>query len=181
MVLSEEVKREIGQLWLFAEHYFSLATRLKRKLPKNYLNKTARDIANKYPNPSDASGNDKRLLLVTAHLSSCSVRLCTIEETLEEKLPGDSRIFPDYLKHCANYKTVQQLQKVLTRNKDKHTHQMLRDNVAHTERSFRTNKHKNLYEARQRTLELLRYQEIYDSVNKVVQRFKKELGAKNIL
>ena len=175
------MNREIGQLWLFARHYFSLARRLKKKLPENYLNKTPRDIAHKYPNPSDAKSNDKRVILMTAHLSSCSVRLYTIDETLEEKLRRNSRIFPDYLKQYANYKTVQQLQKVLMRNKDKHIHQMLRDNVAHTERSLRSKERKNLYEARQRTIEKLTYREIYDSVNKVVQRFKKELVGKNIL
>lgn len=176
------MEREIRQLWLFSKHYFSLARKLKKKLPENSLNKTLLDISYKYPNPFDATGNDKRLMVMTAHLSSCSIRLCTIDERIEKNLGKSSRIFPNYLNEFKSSKKIIQLQAALRQNINKHIHQMLRDNVAHIERSPASKKQKgNLYEARQRVLESLTYQKTYDSVDKVLQKFKKELNEKNVL
>ena len=119
---------------------------------------------------------------MTAHLSSCSVRLVTIDERIERNLGENNRIFPNYLNESKSPKTAAQLQTALLQNKDTYIHQMLRDNIAHIERSPHKNKQKeNLFAARQSTLESLPFHEIYDSINKVVQRFKKELVTKNVL
>lgn len=127
------MKREIGQLWLFAKYYSSLARRLKKKLPENYLNKTPLDISDKYPNPFDATGNDKRLMTMTAYLSSCCVRLYTIDDRLEDS--SMDRIFNDkYWIKIDENRTVPDIARELETDKDKYIHQMLRDNVAHPER-----------------------------------------------
>ena len=176
------MKREIRQLWLFAKHYFLLAKRLKSKLPPKYLNKTPRDISNSYPNPAAAKVKDKSLMLMTAHLSSCSVRLVTIDERIQKNLGETDRICSNYLDLCKSGSSVTQLQKILLQKKDEYIHQMLRDSVAHIERSPHRNKHKeDLFEARQQILEKLTFREIYDSIDKVVQRFKKGLVVKNVL
>lgn len=173
------MKREIGQLWLFAKHYFSLARRLKNKLPAEYLNKTLREISYKYPNPIAATGHDKSLMLMTAHLSSCSMRLVTVGERLEKNHMG--RVFADkYSEKFNKSQCVGEIAKELMKNRNKYIHKMLRDNVGHIEREKKTNR-ANIYEARQQTIEKLTFGQIYDSIDKVVQRFKKELAAKHLL
>ena len=179
------MKREINQLWFFAKYYFSLATKLNKKLPQKCLDKTPGYIAKKYLNLSDASRDAKRAILMTAHLSSCCVRLVTIDERIKENFGRSNRIFPNYLnksKNSKTTKTIAQLRTILLHNKGKYIHQMLRDNVAHIERSRHRNKRKeDLFEARQRALESLTYREIYDCVDKVLQRFKEDLVVRNLI
>jgi len=182
MVLNGEEKREIRQLWLFAKHYFSLARRLKKKLPAVYLNKTPRDIADKYPNPFDATGHDKRVMVMSAHLSSRSVRLRTIDERIEKNLGENNRVCSNYLNLCKSGRPVAELQRILLQKNEQYIHQMLRDNVAHIERSPHRNKHKeDLFKARQQTIENLTFREIYDSMRNVVKTFKKNLKSKHLL
>jgi len=123
-----EGMREIHQLWFIALHYFRLSKRMKRSLSRNLLNKiTMQDIADRLSNPADIFGDTKRLMLLTAHLSSCATRLNTIEFILGK----NSRRLQMYnrLRDKKSNLTQQDLE---TQSKDI-VHFLLRNTVGHGE------------------------------------------------
>jgi len=69
---------EIKELWEVAKNYLALADQLKGKLGHILLSKTIINLT------IDDRLNEN-FLMFSAHLASCAIRLCTIDEKLDSK------------------------------------------------------------------------------------------------
>jgi Mg2+ and Co2+ transporter CorA len=156
-------KREIKQLWFMAKHYFSLSTRIKNKLNTAQLKLTPKDTAQTWNNQPKPSSNLKRFTLMLAHLSSCAIRLNTIDEIL------NSTRWQIY----QQIKRNKQLSIRILRKKSKNIiHCLLRHIVAHSEPS---SKSKSQYIEMENYLQSLSLQQIYTKMNSVINSIRKEL------
>ncbi len=169
--------REIRQLWHVAETYFQGAREL-RDANSNHLHQKSTRIAKFYEQaiPTDQHKRDLNILL--AHLSSAAVRLVTIDERFKED--HNYRITPPYGQEVGNTKSQTQLTKALMAKRDPYIHQMLRDNVAHVERSKKPGNQK-LWHARQEAIDSMRVEQIFNAMAAVMEKFRKELVAKGVL
>lgn len=96
--ITDDDRREISQLWFIASYYFECATKISNEVDK-YLEKTVQEITDIYKKQCkpDCSKEEipqdilKKIMLLNAHLGSCAVRLCTIDEILGQKYNSSER------------------------------------------------------------------------------------------
>jgi hypothetical protein len=174
--LPDGKKREIDELWFAASYYFSQACKRQKKSPKKWLKKTPKNISVPYRKPSAYTKQEKNLRIMTADLTSCAIRLFTIEERLEESCGGNNRVFPNkYLDNCKKLTTVADIETELKQKLDKYLHQILRDNTVHIEQSTSKNNKINIYQARQNIIVDISYQKIYNLITKSFKTFEAKL------
>ncbi len=113
-----------------------------------------------------------------AHLSSAAVRLVTIDERFKED--HNCGITLPYKKELKYTQSQKQLKKAFVVKKDQYIHQMLRHNVAHDERS-RKSGNQMLLHARQEAIESMSINQIFNAMDAVMEKFRKELIKKRIL
>ncbi len=163
-----------------------------RELNPSCQNFKCADVAQFYEPGIPPKGSAHSIAnLQIAHMSSAAVRLCTIDE----RCP---RINPRYLDLIKSEKkdkppqrfdglTDDQIRERLTQELlgriDMWIHQMLRDNIGHTERSEAGNHKfkKLLWSARQDVIESLTIVQVVTAMEKVMKDFKKELIDKHII
>jgi hypothetical protein len=150
--MKDKYQREITQLWWVAELYSKMAEKTKNKLKKKELQTTVKEHADRCNNISDINGTDKWLMLLTAHLTSCAVRLCTIDDIMH----SDRQRFYKQL-----VKDNELEDSSLRNNLDKIVHYLLRHNVAHPED---WSKRKMQYGKMQTTFMNLTIYELYDNM-----------------
>jgi hypothetical protein len=147
-------KREIRQLLIVAKYYFILAKRQVRKITKEDLRKTPRI----FESEDFQKKSSKSLLLFTAHLGSCAVRMTTIDELLQSdrwkyyKDIKDKKIQPD------------------DDNIRKFIHHLMRHNIGHNE-SYRSKDFKEIREYFNRTT----FEKMYEGINNVLKDMEKEI------
>jgi hypothetical protein len=174
-VVNMKHDREIRQLWDVAVEYCDAAKALLKSNP-NYRRYRSSRIALFYERgiPVDKSQREPNIIL--GHLSSAAVRLCTIEERFWED--HRCRITKPYKAEAERTSNQNQIKIALVKNKDIYIHQLLRQNVAHIERA---RKGGALWHTRQEALESLKVEEILQSMQKVMDKFRKELAGKRII
>jgi hypothetical protein len=122
--MKDKYQREITQLWWVAERYSKMSEKTKNKLKEKELQTTVKEHADRCHNISDIKGPDKWLMLLTAHLTSCAVRLCTIDDIMHSERQR-------FYKQLVQEKDLENSR--LRNNLDKIVHYLLRHNVAHPE------------------------------------------------
>lgn len=116
---------EIKKLWFVAEKYYDLAMDEKTNVPAEELRLTVEELSNRSPNLLDLK-SDQHLIYFSAHLSSCAVRLCSIEENLKSK-----RL--DRYNEIIGWSDLDRIQKRIRTSMNIYIHFFLRHMVAHSE------------------------------------------------
>lgn len=125
--LSQDHKREMRQLWFVAESYWSRARELlDDDLDDERLDTSVSTIARWFNEGIPAEEWQRRITLSVAHISSCCVRLSTIDERWgrtgeKEKV---SRLTDQRMRDHMTESDVKQLRCI---------HELLRHNVGHKE------------------------------------------------
>lgn len=140
--------REIGQLWFAGLYYFECATKVKNDIKNDFLNYTVQEITDIYEKQNDPNYTGekipieicKNIMLFTAHLGSCAVRISTIDELLGEKyqVKGRWKLYKKLDKNNTKYKIKKNLNQII--------HFLLRHNIAHYEKKPLSNQRKNMQE-----------------------------------
>jgi hypothetical protein len=84
--MTDEQIREIKQLRFIGTYYFVLSQKIKNRLPKDILASSVRVITDRFSREQAFKGDQRRVMLLTAHLGSCAIRLATIDEILGEDI-----------------------------------------------------------------------------------------------
>ncbi len=116
---------EIKKLRFVAEKYYDLAMDEKKSVLNEELKLTVAELKNKCLNLSDLQSN-QHLIYFSAHLASCAVRLCSIEEILESK-----RL--DRYNEIIGWHDVGKIQNRIRTSMNIYIHFFLRHMVAHSE------------------------------------------------
>lgn len=165
--LTNEQKREIRQLWFVAEHYFQEATKLTKIFSSN-LNQTGKEIERFFelniPNDEIKCG----LTLLSAHLASAAVRLCTIEDRLQTGLI-------DSVEGVCG-KDMESIRAQYKRGIEKYLPYLLRHNIGHIEDGESNAPYKqDRWKARKIVLESESLISVYSVMDSIFQDFKKHL------
>ncbi|MFQ5800052.1 MAG: hypothetical protein ACE5H0_15350 [Bacteroidota bacterium] len=168
--------REIRQLWHIAKTYFQRAKEL-RDANKNHLRQKSNRIAKFYEKAIPTDQHKKELSILVAHLSSAAVRMVTIDERFRED--HNYRITPPYGQELKYTQSQARLKKALMAKRDWYIHQMLRDNVAHVERSRKPG-NQTLWHARQEAIESMSVEQIFNAIAAVMEKFRTELAGKRL-
>jgi hypothetical protein len=112
-----------------------------------------KDFKNEF-GESEVSDEANNLLILISYLSSCGIRISTVYEvmkikpTADELYSGNDKLNPKYICH------------------------FLRDNVCHKEPG---DEDKKKFKKRQKYLEKLKIEELYESVREAIMDFKKNI------
>lgn len=141
--------REIVQLMLAAKHFYYISKRQFAKLSQGSKQTKIIDLARKFENEK-WSKNDNYLLILVSYLSSCGIRISTIYEGMNIK---PKELYSNRLDH-------------------KNICHFLRDNVCHKEPG---DEDKEYFKKRQRFLEGLTIEQLYDDVSKAFKVCKENI------
>jgi hypothetical protein len=166
--MTAEQKREIKQLWLISNYYFGLSQKIKDRLPEAALSSSIQAITDNFSYKSAFAGDQRRIMLLTAHLGSCAIRLVTIEDILGidtsrkrlqkyRSLAGDNNLTSDKLKLAV--KGI--------------IHFLLRNNIGHCEPHARANKQS--YNTMEEFLKNLTIQQIFETMKLVIKDIEKDI------
>jgi hypothetical protein len=160
-------KREIKQLWLISNYYFGLCRRIKNRLPAKVLSTSIQDITNNFSIESSFAGDKRRIMILTAHLGSCALRLVTIEDILG----------PDISRRLQKYKTLKGDKNLtcerLKLEKQNIIHFLLRNNVGHHEPHAISNKQQ--YNTMETFLKTLTIQDLFESMGSAIRGIEKDI------
>jgi hypothetical protein len=129
--ITEDHKREITELWIVAQNYLRLAKEEKDKFDVGLLKKKTTELENK-------DRFDENFIMSSAHLASCAIRLCTIDDKLKDiEIPeNSSSLYEKRNNFCDD--TPESMKK-----KMKTLHFIMRNNVAHLEEHNKRKSEKN--------------------------------------
>jgi len=173
-IIQKTRKRELIQLWIIASHYFSLSKRLKNKLNSKQLKLTLEDIAKLCNNKPKITSELKRIMLITAHLSSSALRLNTIDEIFGLRHSKRWAIYKNLEDNSNLNKTT------LHSNSDKIIHILLRHGVGHAEPSP-VSARKQQYIEMKEYLDNLTIKQIYTKMETVLYSIEKDLSNYSII
>lgn len=163
-------KREIRQLWFAAEEYFCIAKQMFKDSRLNtYLPLTMHETSKWFDSGIPKVAEQREITLLVAHLSSASIRLCTIDECFfDEK----DKIIPGNYTRLPSFKAGKLTKADIKGNG--YIHQILRDNIGHRERA-------GPYVPRQDCIDALTVQEIFEYLNEIMKKFGNALRSKSII
>jgi len=154
-IMKTKYDREIAQLWWVSEQYFQMSEKVMKKLNKKDLRTKVKELGDRCEDISRIKDTDKLLVMLNAHLASCSVRLFTIDEKIKSM-------------RCLCYKKLKKMNHLeesnLRKNLDKIVHYLLRHNLAHPEE---WSNYKKQYNIMQKTFMNLTIYELYENVKLV--------------
>lgn len=168
--------RETTQLLIMATRYFSLGKKEKEKITdEQILTKKASELSKEEHMRID-------IMFTNAHLSSCAVRLCTIDEKLEDFCRKSKNNHRDL--RCSKYKATkcEVENKIPFKKEDivnkKILHFLLRHNIAHVEadKSPRWQRYKDFEEI----LITFSINEKYDAIGNIINDIKSDLYKNNL-
>jgi hypothetical protein len=162
---------EIKKLWFVANKYYDLAIDEKNCLPKKDLDLTVKELICKCP---DSLGLNfyQHLIYFSAHLASCSIRLCSIEENLRSK-----RL--DRYNEIVGWKDIDKIQNKIKNSMNIYIHFFLRNMVAHSESARLDVKKKNakiVYNEMYKIYLCLDYKTILCNLEFVKNEIEKEIN-----
>jgi|GEM_PF-6765226 len=165
--MTDEQVREIKQLWTIGKYYFSLSLKIKNRLPKGILASSIRAITDRFSCGQAFVGDQRRVMLLTAHLGSCAIRLATIDEIFGEDI---SR------KRLHTYNTLEGKAdltcKRLERDRHRIIHFILRHNIGHQEpHGSRKQSHNTMEEF----LGKLGVEQVFESMESVIRDIQKDI------
>ncbi len=150
--------REINQLFETALLYFELAEEIRKEIIP-YFSYTISDISKYYENKIPFDKQIKLLNAFIAHLSSSSIRICTIYEILNKK---------SYRQIFKNENIKSNITNKLKQDLSEHIPFLLRDNISHKERG----NNNILWQARQDLIDILAVEDIFCSMKKAIEILK---------
>ena len=163
-----EQKREIKQLWLISNYYFGLSQKIKDRLPEGVLPSSIQAITDNFSYKSAFVGDQRRIMLLTAHLGSCAIRLVTIEDILgvdisRKRLQKYKSLAGDNNLTCNKLKLA--VKRII--------HFLLRNNIGHYEPHAMANKQS--YNTMEEFLKKLTIQQIFESMKSVIKDIEKDI------
>ena len=165
--MGDEQIREIKQLWFIGNYYFLLSQKIKNRLPKDILASSVRVITDRFSCEQAFVGDQRRVMLLTAHLGSCAIRLATIDEILGKDI---SR------KRLHTYNTLEgkpdMTCKKLERDKQRIIHFVLRHNIGHQEPH---GKRKQSHNTMEEFLGKLSVEQVFESMESVIRDIRKDI------
>lgn len=178
--------REIRQLWFVAKSYFKEAEKLKNKR-RMHLEIRMSDIMDFFRNGIPTEDYQIELTLLVAHLNSAAIRLCSINERLQEE-PG-AEILKNYVSEFRNKRKILEnegrwksecLAEELRRNKEEYLPQILRDGIAHMEEA-EDPKWGPIWKARHAVIESLKIIEAFTCMQSAIKLFETNLRNKEFV
>ena len=166
--MDKNISLEINKLSFIANKYYDLAIQEKVILPENHLLLT---VENLITNCNDIKNFD-HLIYFSAHLSSCAIRLVTIEEIL------DSKRLHRY-NEIVGWNDILKIQKRIKCCINIFTHFFLRNMVAHSESARFNMKKKNakiVYDEMYKIYLTLDYQSILNNLEYVKNEIQKDIN-----
>lgn len=175
----KEERREIKQLLIVARNYFHLGEKLKKEVPPEVLNKKIIDY-------SDQEKIDEKNIMPSAHLASSAIRLCTIDEKLDDKYRNTKEERNIFLRRKLynrirfSFKRKNMITNIRTEDIDKVLHFILRNNIVHIEEDKRKYQQKGHLILQNR---LLSYStnDMYTKIGSIMTNIEKDLKSLNII
>lgn len=165
--MTDEQKREIKQLWFIGNYYFQLAQRIKTRLPKNVLGRSVQDLTTGFLIKPAFEADQRRVMLLTAHLGSCATRLATIDEIFGDNISK---------KRLHTYNTLEGKSdltcKKLEQNRHRIIHFILRHNIGHQEPH---GKRKQSHNTMEDFLGQLSVRQIFESMESALRDIRKDI------
>lgn len=178
--MTGDEKREINQLLIVACEYFDMAKKSKKEVSPIILSKKTKDY-------SDQEKIDKETIMTSAHLASSAIRLCTIDEKLDDKYQKNKKRgnltlrkeLYDITKSKLRDKNME-VDKI-TEDIDKVLHFILRNNVAHIEADKKEDKQIVAHLILQEILLDCSLNDMYTKINMIKKDIEEDLKSLSII
>ncbi len=159
--------REITQLWFIGDHYFKLSRNMRNRFKKDMLASKVGAATSSFKLKPAFVGDRRRVMLLTAHLGSCAVRLATVDEILGAVKLAERFQLYNTLRRKDDL-TCTELEQV----KNEVIHFILRNNIGHHEPGG-TGK-KQAYNTMEVFLGDLSIEQVFESMKSVIGNMRKD-------